>query len=188
MIRVVKVGGSLLLNPMLVDTLQDWIGCQEPATNVLIFGGGKVIDAIRELDTVHSLDPVATHWHCIDLLDAMFQVVSDWFPAWEAIRSPEMLQDLSEQNSAAATRLVRVGAFYRPGDDSRLPQDWRTTTDSIAAHLAIRLNADELVLLKSCDIPNEFTAASLAATGIVDAAFPLIAQHVARIRLERLQG
>jgi hypothetical protein len=49
----------------------------------------------------------------------------------------------------------------------RLPASWDVTSDSIAAWLASRLNADELVLLKSIDLPPAGIAAAVR-SGAVD--------------------
>lgn len=186
MIRVIKVGGSLLMEPRLVARVGNWIGQQEPATNLVIFGGGKIIEAVRELDAIHSLDPSATHWHCVDLLNATFQLACDWFESWGVVATSGALSRICSQPIAEVPFLVRVDAFYHPGDAGRLPQDWRTTTDSIAAHLANKVSAQELVLLKSCEIVSSLSIGQLATAGIVDQAFPEIAARVNSIRVEQL--
>ena len=56
--------------------------------------------------------------------------------------------------------------------DQQLPRTWDVTSDTIAAWLANLLRAG-LVLVKSCDLPDEPSdPAMLAGTGIVDAALP----------------
>ena len=87
--------------------------------------------------------------------------------------------------------MVAVDAFYSREQDSGqrapvLPRNWQTTTDAIAAVLALLANADELVILKSCEIDPTLSLDQLAAKGIVDEAFPMIAGAVNAIRLERL--
>ncbi|MEE2936795.1 MAG: hypothetical protein VYA84_12465 [Planctomycetota bacterium] len=92
--------------------------------------------------------------------------------------------------SADAPTLLNVSSFYFPAADSlkhmTLPHDWRTTTDAIAALLAIQTEADELVLLKSCEVECGFTPQQLAEQGIVDDAFPEIAEGISVIRIEKL--
>jgi hypothetical protein len=57
--------------------------------------------------------------------------------------------------------------------DPAVAQSWDVTSDSLAAWLASRLDADRLVLVKSAPPPPlPLTPARLAAAGLVDAAFP----------------
>ena len=55
-----------------------------------------------------------------------------------------------------------------------LPRDWRVTSDSLAVWLAHRLGLPRVLLVKSCEIPDEPLAA-LAGRGIVDAWLPNLA-------------
>ena len=54
-IRVVKVGGSLFGFAGFVAALNEWLAEQPPAVNVLIAGGGKLADVIREADAAWGL-------------------------------------------------------------------------------------------------------------------------------------
>ena len=58
------------------------------------------------------------------------------------------------------------------GSHTALPESWDVTSDSIAAHVAHRLQAAELVLLKSTAAPDAASAEVLSAAGYVDAYFP----------------
>ena len=49
-IRVVKIGGSLFQFPALVQNLRSWLASQPRALNVLLAGGGRFADAVRDLD------------------------------------------------------------------------------------------------------------------------------------------
>lgn len=187
--RVVKVGGSLLDRQDFPRSLVAWWEQQQPAETLLVAGGGDVVNAIRDLDATHSLDPVETHWLCVDLLDATFRLMSQWFP-WPTITSAEQLQRwLQPGFPSDQPTLVAVGSFYSRQHASvreTLPQNWQTTTDSLAALLAGMIDADELVILKSCEVDPALTAAELSAQGIVDEAFPRIASRLRRFRVEPL--
>ena len=45
--RVVKLGGSLLTLPDLSYRLREWIAVQTPKTNIIIVGGGRVVDEVQ---------------------------------------------------------------------------------------------------------------------------------------------
>ena len=185
--RVVKVGGSLLVRDDLRAALPRWIACQSKAETLLIVGGGELIDAIRNLDRAHGGDPVEIHWLCVDLLKTTFQLFSFWFD-WECIRKRQtLLAAIKSGFRVESPTLVSVSAFYDRNDVvAGLPPDWRTTTDTIAALLAQRTAAEELVLLKSCPIDASASIQQLADLGIVDEALPLIESTIRTIRVETL--
>ncbi|MDG2224518.1 MAG: hypothetical protein P8L85_24265 [Rubripirellula sp.] len=163
---------------------------QTPAETLCIVGGGTVIDAIRQLDSIHPADPDMVHWMCVDSLQTTFQLVASWFDWSTIVRPGELQTAMTGGFSTVSPTLLAVSSFYYPAASFltriTLPHDWRTTTDSIAALLAIETEADELVLLKSCEVDHEFTPQQLAEQGIVDDAFPEIAEGISVIRIERL--
>ena len=184
--RVIKIGGSLLLRDRLVDEVNDWISRQSPANHLVVVGGGMLIDAIRDLDRVRPGNASETHWLCVDLLHVTSVRVASWF-GWKRVETPEQLRQSLGARSNRPT-LVFPAAFYsrqlpRPLD---VPEDWRTTTDTIAALLAIFIEADELVLLKSCAVDSSLSTEQLANEGIVDHALPLVADRLKAIRVEPL--
>lgn len=187
--RVVKVGGSLLLRKDLCESLRRWLEQQSPARTYVVFGGGELIDAIRHLDRVHPADPKQVHWRCVDLLQFTFEIAASWLDDWPRI-------DTQSGVAAAAARLPRfdpavlvsVRSFYHRDSGLRLPTNWDTTTDSIAAELAVQIDADELVLLKSCRVESPIEAESLANRGIVDRSLPLISPQLKSLRVEKLSG
>ena len=189
--RVVKVGGSLLDRVDLTDVLSQWVERQERAETLVIVGGGSLVDAIRDMDAIRPGDPTEVHWLCVDLLDVTFRLMKDWLE-WPTVRTPAQLRKQMETGFAGERpTLVAVGAFYsrdQQDDDMNriLPRNWQTTTDAISALLAWRSGADELVILKSCEIDPGLSLDQLAARGIIDEAFPAIANKVPSIRIESL--
>ena len=67
-----------------------------------------------------------------------------------------------------------------------LVRNWSATSDSIAARLAVVLNADELVLLKSVTPTVDSVSAAVEAH-IVDSYFLQLASEVPRIRIVNLR-
>lgn len=184
--RVVKVGGSLLKRKELVVQISRWTQHQSPAQNLFLFGGGDMINSVRDLDQIHSLDAKMAHWICVELLDASFNMADRWFSDWGSIQTTMEFCELVAKQPCLSNSIVKCTSFYHCGQAGELPQDWRTTTDSIAARLAVLSNASELVLLKSCPVDRQLSHGVMAEQGIVDEAFPGAAESIASVRVEPL--
>lgn len=194
--RVVKLGGSMLLRADLKHAVDQWMTIEPAAQTFVVVGGGKLIDAIRELDQVHAMDQREIHWTCVDLLTTTATFVAKTLQ-WNLISTPSQWQAvLMEAPQENTPSVIVPDVFYNrdhlhgnPAEAVRslLPEDWRTTTDSIAAYLAAIIKADELVLLKSCEIPESMSSVELAESGIVDQAFPDLAGVLAESGLQRFR-
>lgn len=209
-LRVVKVGGSLLSLPNLGDHLRRWISAAPPAANLLVVGGGSPVDAIRELATSYHYDEQFLHWLCIDALEISCRLLAEQLPEWQRVRTAADLTEIVEDarhcnvrrgEAASAVRrlpdavavrgVVSISAFYSRANEARLPlrlpHSWETSSDSLAAVLAHVTAADELVLLKSCDLDvaaesPDANWSELADRGIIDRAFPSCVPGLPRVR------
>jgi aspartokinase-like uncharacterized kinase len=172
-LRIIKLGGSLLIQPDWPQAFTAWIDKQPHMRNIVIVGGGLSADAVRAFDHAHQLDPAVSHKLAIEALGVSLQMAAAVLPQARTISSLEALNN----NSASETiELLDVRPFLC-GQEShtsgeRLPHDWSVTSDSIAARIATVLYATELVLLKStvpkhCDNWQQATQ-----IGLVDAHFP----------------
>lgn len=185
--RIVKVGGSLLTRPEFSEALRAWYQAQTPARTMMVFGGGQLIDAIRRRDRLCPGDPDVVHWQCVELLQKTFEVVIQRLADWPVIDKKGAIgRDCWSELSTRQPTLLSIRSFYDRDSQTALPTNWDTTTDSIAAELARQTDADELVLLKSCDIDPSEDIATLTKKGIVDAAFAQFATDVQSIRIEKL--
>jgi 5-(aminomethyl)-3-furanmethanol phosphate kinase len=186
MIRVVKVGGSLFDMPELPERLRAWLAAQPPAHNVLIAGGGALVDQVRTWNRLEPIDEVAAHWMCVDLLTVTAHMLHAWLPETPLIENDGLL----------CRRVGEVGAtIFGPASWMRrsepglpgvwLPNSWETTSDSIAGRLATALVADELVLLKSAlpQVRPGRELSALAAAGFVDSVLALMAPELPPTRL-----
>jgi aspartokinase-like uncharacterized kinase len=194
-IRVVKLGGSLLDDADVAVRYRRWLNTQRPARNVLIVGGGKLVEVLRHADQRHSLDQSLLHWLAIDCLGINARLMAgllheaELVAEWNGLRR-RLLQMLPDGKSG--TLVFDVVGFMRqiepqlPG--ARLPHGWAVTSDSIAARVAAALAAGELVLLKST-LPAEEpqTTQALADVGYVDEQFPTVAREVRMIRCVNLR-
>ena len=191
--RVLKIGGSLLTQPRLGYALRRWLQRLPPAQSLAIVGGGQLIDAMRKLDETAPCDPAWIHWQCVHLLSTTTEFVARQICDWKHLSDPALAQRLIRSRPIdQQTYLLNVDTFYAPRPSDRfpkspiaeapLPENWDTTTDAIAAWLAELASADELILLKSCDVDETQSLQQLAQVGVVDAAIGLIPGRSVPIR------
>jgi len=185
--RIVKVGGSLLTSPTLIDDLRRWRSQQAPAQTSFLAGGGALVDAIAEQQRQLRFDDEAAHWLCIRAMRIHYEMLSALMPE---CRRLENFADRTETESAEpgdmnwldpwslmqhdlaeATRMLGVDP---------LPADWTVSSDSIAARATRLLGADELVLLKS-------TLAAKPSTDYVDDFFATATRGIPRVRFVNLR-
>jgi aspartokinase-like uncharacterized kinase len=186
MIRVVKIGGSLFDLPQLPERLQAWLHAQPPGHNVLVAGGGPLVDQVRTWHAAEALDDAAAHWMCVDLLTVTAHMLHAWLPEIPLIEDDALLcQRVGEPGDTifGPARWMRHAEPRLPG--TWLPTSWETTSDSIAGRLAAALRADEFVLLKST-LPRRRAIqdlSALAATGYIDAMLARMAPELPPTRL-----
>jgi 5-(aminomethyl)-3-furanmethanol phosphate kinase len=186
MIRVVKIGGSLLDLVGLPDNLRAWLAAQPRAHNVLLAGGGPLVEQVRWWNReVAAIDETASHWMCVDLLTVTAHLLHAWLPEIPLVEDDRLLCLRVGEDGTTIFGPAPWMRHSEPGLPGRwLPTSWETTSDSIAGRLAVALRADEFVLLKS-DLPKirspELSA--LAAMGYID---PILAQMSHELPATRL--
>jgi aspartokinase-like uncharacterized kinase len=186
-VRVVKVGGSLFGFAGFVPAWRGWLAEQPPAVNVLIAGGGKLADVIREADAAWGLGEEASHWLCVDVMGLSARLLAAVLPEarWED-RWEGLLRLLADGEGGQAIIFSPV-QFLRQIEASLpprpLPHNWSVTSDSIAARIAQVLSATELVLLKSADPPDQ----AKDRPPYVDDHFAAAAKGLLRVRFVNLR-
>jgi len=190
--RVIKVGGSLFDDELLSFKLTRWLGQQSSATNVLVAGGGGLADTIREWARRFSINDVTAHWMCVDLLASSSTLLTVLLP--EAVMAGSAtLEDVwgARSGGQKLTVVFNPVTFLKQTEASlpgvQLPQNWSVTSDSIAARIAVCFRADELVLLKSIDVPIGASLQEVAEMEIVDDYFPQIAGAIQQVRFVNLR-
>jgi aspartokinase-like uncharacterized kinase len=135
--------------------------------DLVVVGGGELVESIRRFDVAHGLCEQEAHWLAIDAMSVSARLVAALLPeAKLQLRvQPCFELDLS---------ILDVRDFMQQDASSAdaLPETWAVTSDSIAARIAERIGAAELVLLKSTlpevDKVTAATLETLAAVGYVD--------------------
>ena len=188
-IRVVKLGGSLLEWEPLPEQLRRWLDLQPPARTLLIAGGGRWADAVRQQNRRRRLDERTAHWMCIDAMSITARLVASWMP------DAPLLDDVGEFRSLCRETplaILDVGRFLREVEPTllgeRLPENWDVTSDSIAARVAQCAGAEELVLLKSMLREGWANPQAWAKAGYVDRIFPRATRDLRQLRCVNLQS
>jgi hypothetical protein len=127
----------------------------------------------RACELYPTLDPVAMHWRCVQLLDATWEVACELLPNANPISDWDGLQ-----SALASTRcglfLVRVGAYYESTPNPAIPapwlplHGWETTTDALGWLLCKLTGAQRLWLIKQCDCEGIASLQGAAQQGIID--------------------
>jgi 5-(aminomethyl)-3-furanmethanol phosphate kinase len=183
-----KLGGSLLTDRHWPTRLQRWLVSQPEQHFLGIVGGGQVIEAMRELDRCHKLDPQAMHWRCVQMLDTTLDIANELTPAFSLVTSREELDEfLSSSTLEKRCAWLRISSFYHQGlDDRHLPADWDTTSDAIALWLAARYALPRVVLFKSCKVEHVTSLDEAVSSGVIDKASSRLRHADLRFELVQL--
>jgi aspartokinase-like uncharacterized kinase len=175
-LAVVKVGGSLYDLPDLGLRLRAWLKALPWPRVLLVPGGGPTADIIRDFDRTHALGETAAHGLALRSL-----TLNAWFLS--------ALLGVSVWDAAGAfvdegVCILDAQAFCASDTSGALPACWETTSDSVAARVAVVLGAEELVLLKSVTLPEPGDWWEAGQQGFVD---PLFAATLASGGLSSLR-
>jgi len=186
---VVKLGGSLQADPLFPQWLE--LLAQLGGGRVtVVCGGGAFADEVRRQQAHWRFDDVAAHNMAVLTMAQNAYMLRALNPALQMV-----------SNEAAIRRVLRKGqaAVWQPFELLREVPDantnWDVTSDSIALALAQRLNAERLVLVKSCAVDGSLSLPELGAAGVVDRRFaatageaPFPIEIVHREELARVRG
>lgn len=166
---IVKLGGSLCQDPLLADWL-DELSALGGGRVVIVPGGGDFADAARLAQAEWRFDDVSAHNMAILGMGQFAFMLKGM--------CPDLVLASDEQALVDAVRSGRV-ALWMPLALLRRDADeitsWDVTSDSLSLWLANRLNAERVILVKSCAIPVAEEWQALADCGIVDRRFPSLA-------------
>ncbi len=163
---VVKLGGSLLGSPELPHWL-DVLARHGDGKIVIVPGGGIFADAVRESQKRCGSSDKIAHRMAIMAMDQYGVLMAGLNPAL-AIAQSEL--EIAERGWQHRTAVWLPSAMVSAED--KIPANWQVTSDSLAAWLAARLNAEHLVLIKS-ERPDadQVSLEQLSRDGIVDEHF-----------------
>ncbi|MDP9647445.1 MULTISPECIES: amino acid kinase family protein [Paraburkholderia] len=162
---VVKIGGSLSHEPALRQWLIEL--CEVGGGRVVIVpGGGDFADKVRQYQSEWSFDDLAAHNMCLLAMTQYALLMQGVLP--------ELVLASSEAKIRRALRDGHVAVWVPTAlmrDTPDAMSNWDTTSDSLAAWLSTMLNAERLIVVKSCPILGNERLETLAAAGVVDRSF-----------------
>jgi 5-(aminomethyl)-3-furanmethanol phosphate kinase len=189
---VVKVGGSLFewaefpsRLAAYLETRRDTDGAEHA---VLIAGGGRAADWIRSLDQIHGLGDVAADRLAVRTLDLTAAFLAELLPGSILVDRLEMLEAARHSQSITILSPRRVLPEIERCGGNPLRASWDVTSDTIAARIAVHLEARSLVLLKSVPLPEGFTRQDAATVGLVDPALPSVSCAISQVEYVNLRS
>lgn len=158
--RVLKLGGSLLGLSKLFDCLRHIILQNEQT--VVVCGGGLFANTVRHAQKKWHFDDIAAHKMAILAMQQTALMCQNIQPEFVLFSKTQAFQH--QQFSIWSPDLTEL-------NDAAVKPSWNVTSDSLAAWLANELKADELVIVKSCEVNSELSVEKLAEQFIIDGEF-----------------
>ena len=163
---VVKLGGSLLGSPELAHWL-DLFARHGDGKIVIVPGGGIFADAVRESQKRSGSSDAVAHRMAVMAMDQYGVLMAGQNPALVTAECELEIAERGWQHRAIVWLPSKMVCA-----DENIPANWQVTSDSLAAWLAARLNAEHLILVKSSrpDI-DQVSLEKLVKDGMVDEHF-----------------
>lgn len=144
---VIKVGGSLAEDASALKVLCMELGSLARCHRLLIVpGGGKFADTVRELDREFRLPASASHMMAILAMDQFGLLLQSLTPNSKAVTGLNAAERLSQAEKLPILLPSRLMTRRNP-----LEHSWDVTSDTIAAYIAGLLNTGKLILVKDVD-------------------------------------
>ncbi|HET7794810.1 MAG TPA: aspartate kinase [Rhizobacter sp.] len=170
---VVKLGGSLCNDPVLPQWL-DLLAQLGGGRVTLVGGGGSFADEVRRVQLQWQFHDLAAHNMAVLAMAQTAYQLNGINPALQLASSRSDIQRVLHKGQTA---LWLPFELQREQPDAHT--NWDVTSDSLALDLARRLNAERMVVVKSCHIEPGSTLAGLSEAGIVDKRFASLADGAA---------
>jgi aspartokinase-like uncharacterized kinase len=170
---IVKLGGSLCADPVLPQWL-DLLAQLGGGRVTLVGGGGTFANEVRRLQSHWQFNDLAAHNMAVLAMAQTAYQLHALNPALQLATRKTDIPDLLRQGKTALWLPLEL---RRDQADERT--NWDVTSDSLALDLARRLNAERMVVIKSCRIEPKATLAQLSEEGVVDKRFASLAEGAA---------
>ena len=178
---VYKLGGSLLDLPSLGERLGRVVAADSDCRPLVVVGGGPIANIIRDWDAEHGLGEERAHWLALESLFVCEELMLSVTPGTRRVASRA---EAEQAWAAGIVPVLSTAEFVRAEESEQsvaLPHSWDATSDSIAGWVATVWLADELILLKSTDLPVGVGIGEAAEQGLVDRCFPAMSDTIAKV-------
>jgi 5-(aminomethyl)-3-furanmethanol phosphate kinase len=162
---VVKLGGSLhgdTLLPQWLSLLAELGGGRV----TIVSGGGSLADEVRRLQGQWLIHDLAAHNMAVLAMAQGAQLLKALCPALELVNGEASIQPVLRRGQVAVWAPYEL--LREQADEDT---NWDVTSDSIALGLARRLNAERLLVVKSCAVDPHASLSQLVQLGVLDRAF-----------------
>jgi aspartokinase-like uncharacterized kinase len=144
---VIKIGGSLAEDPAALRALCNRLGeIAKKHRVVVVPGGGKFADVVREFDQQFGLSPVISHRMAILGMDQFGLLLSQIIPNSCASC---LLNDAKQLSEIGVVPIFLPSRLMFQADP--LEPSWDVTSDSVATYVASRLSANKVILVTDVD-------------------------------------
>ena len=144
---VIKVGGSLALNPQKLKILCRRLSdISQKQRLIIVPGGGEFADTVRALDKLFDLSVQSSHQMAILAMDQYGYLLANLVGNSCIIDKLENIKKVLDSGKLP----ILLSSYYFASSDP-LPNSWDITSDSIAVHIAGQLGACRIVLITNVD-------------------------------------
>jgi aspartokinase-like uncharacterized kinase len=144
---IIKIGGSLAKDSLRLRILGQKLGLLAKEHEIIVVpGGGKFADVVRDFDQRFSLSSDVSHRMAILGMDQFGLLLSDLIVNSRVFQRLEEAKDLAEAEGVPIflpSRLMFQENF--------LENTWNVTSDSIAVYFASRVHAEKVILVTDVD-------------------------------------
>jgi aspartokinase-like uncharacterized kinase len=163
---VIKLGGSLSKSDTLLSCLNRIEQAYQGRAVVIVPGGGAFADQVRVAQQHWSFDDKTAHAMAILAMQQMAFLFKGLKRHFVIAQSVSAVRELLRQQ-----KIVIWSPDNTELDNAGIAASWEITSDSLAAWLATRLLASELILVKAAAIDVNLSLHELAEQAVVDSTF-----------------
>ncbi len=162
---VVKLGGSTAFDHCLDRWVEALASTRLPI--VVVPGGGPFADTVREAQVRIGFSDAAAHKMALLATDQFGLALADLSEKFVPARTFQEIADVLTENRLPVWLPASMSI-----DALDIPVSWDLTSDSLAAWLARKLDADALLLIKQTrDFSADDDLSTLAGRNVIDACF-----------------
>jgi len=165
-IIIIKLGGSLSRSDTLVNCLNAVEKNYQGRAVVIVPGGGAFADQVRLAQQQWQFDDTTAHHMALLAMQQMALMFKGLKPDFAIADTVAAIHDQLNRKKTViwSPDIIEL-------DNAGLEASWDITSDSLAAWLAKKLPATELILIKSAAIDSSLSLHQLTEQHIVDTAF-----------------